>query len=50
MEIQPLGDDRQFRHVLFRTARMTADEVRDELLAQVQFPVQLVENPLEFVE
>ena len=37
-------------HVLFGTARMTADEVRDDLLAQ-SFPLTCaVENGLELME
>ena len=50
MEVQALGDDGQFGHVLGRTARMAADEVGDELLAQVQFLVEAVERLLELLE
>ena len=50
MEVEALGDDCQFGHVLLRASRMTADEVRDNLLAEVQFVVYLVEYLLEVVE
>ena len=50
VEVQVLGDDRQFGHVFFRTSRMAADEVGDKLLAEIQFLIQLVEDALEAVE
>ena len=50
VEVQPFGDDRQFRHVFFGASGVAADEVGDELLAQVQFAVQAVEDAFEFVE
>ena len=50
MEVQTLGDDRQLCHVFLRASRMATDEVRDDLLAKVQFIVDLVEYLLEIVE
>ena len=50
MEIQFAGDDSEFCHVFFRTSGMAAYKIRYDLLAQIEFPVQLVEDILELVE
>ena len=50
MEVQLFGDDCQFRHIFFFTARMTGDEIRDQLLAQAKFPVDSVEYLFKFSE
>ena len=50
MEVQPLGDDGKFRHVLFLAAGVAGDEVGDELLAQSLFAVDAVEYLLELAE
>ena len=50
MEIETFGDDRQFCHVFCRTSRMTTDEIRNDLLAKIQFLVDFVEYFLEIIE
>ena len=50
MEVQSLGDDGKLRHILFLASGMTADEIRDELLAQSFFTVNSVEYLLELTE
>ena len=50
VEVQTLGDNRQLGHVLLRASRMATDEVGDDLLAEVQLVVDLVEYLLEVVE
>ena len=50
MEVEALGDDGQFGHILFMTAGMGGDEVGDDLLAQVLFAIDAVELALELVE
>ena len=50
VEVQTLGDNRQLGHILLRASRMATDEVGDDLLAEVQLVVDLVEYLLEVVE
>ena len=50
MEIQFFGDNSQFGHILLLASRVTADEIGDDLLAQVLLCVDAVENLLEFLE
>ena len=50
VEVQTLGDDCQFGHVLLRASRMAADEVGDDLLAQTFVAVDAVEYALELLE
>ena len=50
MKVQSLRNDGKFGHVFFMTARMRTDEVRNDLLVQTFFLVDLVEDALELVE
>ena len=50
LEVQPLGDDSQFCHVFLPASWVAADEVGDNLLAQVLFVVDAVEDSFEFLE
>ena len=50
MEIQPFGDDRQFGHVSFLAAGMTANKIRYELLTQILLAVNTVEDTFELLE
>lgn len=50
MEVQLLGNLRQLCHVLFCAARVTGDEVGDDLLVEVLLFVDTVEDTLEVVE
>ena len=50
MEVESLGNYRQFCHILFVTARMRTDEVWNDLLVETLFLVDLVEDALELVE
>ena len=50
LEIHPFRQYGQFRHVFFRTSRMTADKVRDDLLAEAGLPVNTIENVLKLPE
>ena len=50
VEVQSLGDDCQLGHVFLRASRMATNEVGDDLLAEVQLVVDLVEYLLEIVE
>ena len=47
VEVEPLGDDSQFGHVLLVAVGMAGDEVGDELLVQAFFAVDAVEHLLE---
>ena len=50
MEIETLGDDCQFGHILLLTARMAGDEVGDDLLAKTLLAINTVEDALKLVE
>ena len=50
LEVEPFGYYCKFSHVGFSTPRMTAYEVRNNLLAKVLFFVYLVKYSLEIVE
>ena len=50
MEIQSFGDDCQFSHILFLTSRVTADEIRYDLLTQFLLCVDVVEYLLKLLE
>ena len=50
VEVERFGDDGEFCHIGCGTARMTADEVGYELLAQVMALACIVEDALEVVE
>ena len=50
MKIKAFGDNSQFCHVLFLTAGMTGNEIRNQLLSQSFFAVDTVEYFLEFLE
>lgn len=50
MEVEALGDDSQFGHILFQTSWMRTDEVGDDLLMQVLFLIDAIEDTLEIVE
>ena len=50
MEVEMLGDDCQFSHILLTAAGVTADEVGNYLLAEVFLAVDAVEHSLEFIE
>ena len=50
MEVQALGDDGKLCHILFMTARMGTDEVRDNLLVQSLLLVDLVKDALKLIE
>ncbi len=50
MEVEMLGDDCQFSHILLTAAGVTADEVGNDLLAEVLFAVDAVKHPLELIE
>ena len=50
MEIETLGDYRQFSHILGGAAGVGADEIGDDLLAQPLGTVDAVEDSLELAE
>ena len=50
MKIKAFGDNSQFCHVLFLTAGMTGNEIRNQLLSQSFFAVDTIEYFLEFLE
>ena len=50
MEIKVLGNDGQLGHILLLTARVTGDEVGDDLLAKTFLAIDAVEDALELVE
>ena len=50
VEVEALGDDGEFRHVLLLTAWVGGDEVGDDLLMESFFAVDAVEETLELVE
>ena len=45
VEVETLGDDSEFGHILFLTAWVAGDEVGDDLLVQAVLLVDLVEYP-----
>lgn len=47
LEVQTFGDESQVGHVRLAASRMAADEIRDDLLSQAFFLVDVVEDPLE---
>ena len=50
VEIQPFGDNGKFSHIFFSTSRVTADEIRNDLLTQVQLLIYSVEDTFEAIE
>ena len=50
LEVEPLGDNGKFCHISLCAARMTADEVGDDLLVEVLFAIDTIEDAFEFVE
>ena len=50
MEVELFGDDSQFGHILLLACRVAADEVGDNLLAQVLLVVDTIEDTLELIE
>ena len=50
VEVELLGDDGELGHILLLATGMAADEVGDDLLAQVLLAVDAVEDALELVE
>jgi len=50
LEVEALGEHRQFGHIGLGTARVAGDEVGDELLAQTLLAADAVEAALEVVE
>lgn len=50
LEIEVLGQCGKFCHVFRCTARVTADEVGDDLLTQILASVQFIEDVLEIIE
>ena len=50
VEVEALGDNGEFCHVLLLTAGVGGDEVGDDLLTEPFFAVDAVEKAFEFVE
>ena len=50
MKIESFGDNGKFGHVFSRTSGMAADKVGDDLLTQVFFAVDAVEDALKLFE
>ena len=50
VEVETLGDDGEFRHILLLTTGVGGDEVGDDLLMESFFAVDAVEEALELVE
>ena len=50
LEVKSFGNDSQFGHIFFTTARVAADEVRDDLLTQMILVVDAVKDSFEFLE
>jgi len=50
VEVQLFGDDSQLRHILLLTTWVGGDEVGDDLLVQVLFAIDTVEDALELIE
>ena len=50
VEVETLGDDSEFGHIFLMAAGMGGDEVGDNLLVQVLFAVDTVEDALEGIE
>ena len=50
VEVQLLGDDCQFSHILFLASWMRGDEVGDDLLMKVLLAIDAIENALELIE
>lgn len=50
VEIEPFGNDGQLGHIGFLTSRMRTNEIGNNLLAQVFFPIDSVEDALKLLE
>ena len=50
MEVEALGDNGEFCHVLLLTAGVGGDEVGDDLLMEILFAVDAVEQTFELIK